>query len=229
MNNFLQLKKQIKLAFTLSIIITLLVDGIIAGIAFSIDNFYILFLMLVASFVCMPIIFRLAMIGFNDKKSKLINDTLSLFLKPEEYKFSYYKALSLDDLVSLKVDDRAQFFYISSVLNAVIDNAKIESYAVNFVNLDKKHINGRVIKLQFDKDIHFSDSDVTLGIFKNLDYINKVLINNKELLLFLSGYNKNKPSRIISFEPQDFNNYENYQNRIKKEIELYQHIINLNK
>ena len=55
------------------------------------------------------------------------------------------------------------------------------------------------------------------------------MIKDETLYIYVASYQFNKDARIVSFDPLDFSTYEDYKNRIRKEFELYDKLLELNK
>lgn len=223
---FNNLKSQYKRSIILTIVIIsiIFISVLIPSIIFR--NFIPVLVLCIAILFLIILIFRVFMIGFNDKKLKLINDTLNEIGSTYNLEFNYRKAQSFEDFQKLDIATISEYFYISGCIDIKKDNKSIYSYTVKF-NADKRQrVIGRMIVANLEEAPTYKESDVSSILLKNATFLKKVKVEGNKVYIFMSTLLSNKDSIMYSIEPQDFKTYSDYSNRIQKEFDLYEYILN---
>lgn len=224
-NRFNKLKKEIKLRFTLGIIlfITILVVGFALCVIYKAYNYTVL--VIIATFLALPLSFLIGRRKFEMNKIALIKDAVISLSKPFNTTYKYKKEVAIDDLAMLDVVNLAPYFYISSVIEAKYNDIMVNSYGIRFKATDKKMVLGRVIVFTFPEDSRVLKENITGSYLKNESYLKKIVVSNNKAYVFVSGYQRNKMSIQYNFEPHDFVSYSEYASRITNEFNFYKNVI----
>lgn len=221
------LKKMIKIRISFAFILLFLFVGAGIALTFIFDQLWILFVGLALGLGCYALILIPCKGKITNSKAKIA--TRAVRDINEEYTFSYFKSHDIKDLEEADVSYLSSYFIISATLEFENEIGKITSYSTNFKGIKNKSVVGRLIKIEYKDYIKFEYNDISSIFLKKADYHKKIMIKDETLYIYVASYQFNKDARIVSFDPLDFSTYEDYKNRIRKEFELYDKLLELNK
>lgn len=212
--------KSLRFDFIIKLIISLLISFLIGIVILILGikyNNILLYLCFALSYlIIFPLLFLLLNKNYNYKKELIINNNVNDIISYLKLEYYYYKEVDDSFIKELKLEDISSYFKVSNVLTYNQDDKYLESFIISYVSFNKKKYIGRVIyikNLNINIDLSFYDYDIK----KEKKYKN-------EIFILISKEQKNK-NIAFSWNPLDYKDEIEYNNKIKEDIDFIYNII----
>lgn len=192
-DKFNKLKNGLKLKIALAFVITTIfaVLFLILGIKNKNGILYMCFAL--SYLFIFPILIFLFNIGFDGRKTEIIEKTVNQNLE-EPFKFSLYKAVGGKEIEVLKLDEISNYYSVSAVFEASNDDKKFISYCVKFVGPKKKRYVGKIIHIEGISNANLPKNDF---LYQENEYKKQSVF----IMTFIYSLLRNTKRRIILIIP----------------------------
>lgn len=224
-DKFNRIKKEIKIKQILIMLEAILFVGVGIGLCFI--NMYFLLLGFLLALIGAPVILMINKTKFHKLRDELTEEVAISNQGSYEAKLEPAKNHEINDFHFLGVDRITIYFYVLSTLEAKKEGIQFESYGVRFKDTRKKTHIGRVYHFILDSKEDVNPKGLSAKLLKHDSEFKVVKANKNEVFIFIANRIKGKNGTFASLEPQDFNTFEDFNNRMKCEFELADKVLEL--